>query len=86
MSRDMLPGINLETPNKRAKEFRAIKQRPNVHIGLHYPRLAEEYGVPNNCNVLAGENKHRYLDIQVHYLNFQAALVPWSFANREIVF
>jgi hypothetical protein len=62
-SRDMLPGINLETPSKRAKEFRAIKQRPNMHIGLHYPRLAEEYGVPNNSNVLAGENKHRYLYI-----------------------
>jgi hypothetical protein len=46
--------------NKRANEFRSIKKRPNVHIGLHYSEQMREYALPNNGNVLAGENKHRY--------------------------
>lgn len=33
--------------------------RPNIHIGLHYGQLMEEYGLPSMCNVLIGEDKHR---------------------------
>lgn len=47
------------TASKNPESFRAIKYRPNMHIGIHYPKQANEYAVPNNCNVLAGENKHR---------------------------
>ncbi|OJD23459.1 hypothetical protein ACJ73_05183 [Blastomyces percursus] len=30
-----------------------------MHIGLHYVEQIKEYAVSNNCNVLAGEDKHR---------------------------
>jgi hypothetical protein len=46
--------------NQKTKEFRNMMRRPNMHIGVHYPRQADEYGVPNNSMVLVGENKHRY--------------------------
>ena len=32
---------------------------PNIHVGIHYPVQANEYGTPANCNVLIGEDKHR---------------------------
>ena len=41
-------------------------QKPNVstlfnfHIGIHFERLMEEYGVIWNTNVLFGEDKHRF--------------------------
>jgi hypothetical protein len=46
--------------SKKTREFRNMMRRPNMHIGVHYPRQAEEYGVTNNSMVLAGESKHRY--------------------------
>lgn len=56
--------------NKKAKEFRMIKKHPNIHIGLHYREQMQEYAVPNNCNVLAGEDKHRYgIPITLPYLS-----------------
>ncbi|OJD09616.1 hypothetical protein ACJ73_10184 [Blastomyces percursus] len=44
---------------KMRKELRNMKSHPNVHVGLHYVSQAAEYGLPNNCNVLSGEDKHR---------------------------
>ncbi|EFW13347.1 conserved hypothetical protein [Coccidioides posadasii str. Silveira] len=44
---------------KAGKMLHALKHRPNMHIGVHYADQAKEYAVPNNCNVLIGEDKHR---------------------------
>jgi hypothetical protein len=33
--------------------------RPNIHMGVHYPMIAEEYSLPVNINTLIGENYHR---------------------------
>jgi hypothetical protein len=40
-------------------EYRRMKYRPNMHIGIHYPQQTEEFAAPNNNNSLRGENKHR---------------------------
>jgi hypothetical protein len=45
--------------SKKSKDLRSIKGRPNMHIALHYEQQALEYAAPYNCNVLAGEDKHR---------------------------
>lgn len=61
--------ISLEEA-KRAKEYRQDKQRPNVHTGLHYEAVMKEYGLPSNCNVLIGEDKHRWFKKIVYNTNF----------------
>ena len=33
---------------------------PNFHIGMHFERVMQEYGVLWNVNVLFGEDKHRF--------------------------
>ena len=33
---------------------------PNFHIGLHFERMMEEYGVVWNANVFFGEEKHKF--------------------------
>ena len=55
--------------SKAAEESQSLKEkqqqhmknvnRPNVHVGLHYAQIMEEYGLPSLCNVLIGEDKHR---------------------------
>jgi hypothetical protein len=47
------------TASKDPASFRAMKCRPNIHIAIHYPKQADEYAVPNNSNVLPGEDEHR---------------------------
>ena len=34
-----------ERTTVKAEEYRGYQRRPNVHIGLHYERLMEEYGL-----------------------------------------
>jgi hypothetical protein len=41
---------------------------PVVHAGIHFPAFVAEYGPLMNCNVLNGEQRHRYLDL--HYFKF----------------
>jgi hypothetical protein len=48
----------IATP-KRAAQFIHDMTRPNVHLGIHYPLVAHEYGLPVNVNTLLGENQHR---------------------------
>jgi hypothetical protein len=43
----------------RAIQYSKDAKKPNVHMGLHYSHVSEEYGVPANINVLIGEDKHR---------------------------
>lgn len=47
------------TISKKAAQFIGDTLRPNVHIGIHYPRFTEEYGNPKNVNTMEGENYHR---------------------------
>lgn len=53
---------NTNTGNSYSKSaafwFRA-KERPNIHIGLHYKEDIALYSVPWNNNVFAGESKHK---------------------------
>lgn len=44
----------------RSLQLRQDQDRPNVHVGLHYVEQANEYALPYNCNVLSGEDQHRY--------------------------
>ncbi|KZZ97802.1 hypothetical protein AAP_00063 [Ascosphaera apis ARSEF 7405] len=54
---------------KRADEVLRMMQRPNMHIGLHYKEMVEEWGCANNGNVLMGENKHRLFKSLVTHTN-----------------
>lgn len=45
--------------NKRATEIERMSARPNMHIGLHYGEMINDWGVANNGNVLLGEDQHR---------------------------
>ena len=42
-------GPQSEAP-KRASQYIHDMMRPNVHMGIHYPAIAEEYGLPLNVN------------------------------------
>lgn len=43
-------------------------QRPNVHVGLHYSAVVEEYGLASLVNVLGGEDKHKSVrKLQTHH-------------------
>lgn len=44
---------------KRAVQYVHDMVRPNIHLGIHYPMIAEEYSLPANVNTLLGENQHR---------------------------
>ena len=53
----------------RASQYRNDRMRPNVHTALHYPMINEEYGLSSHCNVLIGEDKHRYFKKIVYQTN-----------------
>ena len=53
----------------RAAQYRNDRMRPNVHTALHYPMITEEYGLSSHCNVLIGEDKHRYFKKVVYQTN-----------------
>ena len=55
---------------KRVKEFRFDQKRSNVHIDLHYIDHLQKYELVNNCNVLIGENKHRWFKKIIYNINF----------------
>lgn len=55
--------------NKRADEIFKMMERPNMHIGLHYKEMVEDWGCVNNGNVLMGENKHRFFKSLVTHTN-----------------
>ena len=44
----------------KAKIFKSLKTRSNLHIAMHYKNLLTEYVVFSNCSVLIEEQKHRY--------------------------
>jgi hypothetical protein len=44
---------------KRSLKYMNDTLRPNIHVGMHYPEIAEEYALPVNVNTLTGENLHR---------------------------
>ena len=62
LSQTQSSGATGDSGFSKAKVFRTLKGRPNLHIGLHWTDLMAEYAVPSNCNVLMGEQKHRYDD------------------------
>ena len=44
---------------RREDQYGRDAKKPNLHIGLHFGTVAEEYGRTANVNVLIGEDKHR---------------------------
>lgn len=54
---------------KQEAQYISDLQRPNVHTGLHYQDVLEEYGLPSNINVLIGEDKHRWFKLIVYLTN-----------------
>jgi len=50
---------NVEAEKKRALQYTNDSKKPNVHIGLHYELIKDEYGLPSHIHVLIGEEKHR---------------------------
>lgn len=71
-SRSATPALKEILPEEaqKAREYRQDKQRPNVHIGVYYEEIMNEYGLPSNCNVLIGEDKHRWFKKIVYNTNF----------------
>ncbi|OJD20989.1 hypothetical protein ACJ73_07672 [Blastomyces percursus] len=74
---------------KMRKELRNMKSRPNVHVGLHYVSQAAEYGLPNNCNVLSGEDKHQLFKnfvTRTNHVNIEKALLKQEIFCQSIRF
>lgn len=43
-----------------SEKWEAKKALPNIHQGLHFPEVVEEYGALNMVFTLLGEDKHKY--------------------------
>lgn len=68
------PKIFNKKDNKReraakAASLRRDKNRPNIHIALHYARIQKEYGLPSFCGTLIFENMHRFFKKKVLQTN-----------------
>jgi hypothetical protein len=44
---------------RREEQYGKDGIKPNLHVGLHFDMVAQEYRLPANLNVLIGEDKHR---------------------------
>jgi hypothetical protein len=51
---------------RRAAQYIHDMRRPNVHLGVHYKMLAEEYALSANVNTLLGEDQHRSVPVYMH--------------------
>ncbi|KAN0085068.1 hypothetical protein V8E54_001535, partial [Elaphomyces granulatus] len=74
---------NVEAEKKRALQYTNDSKKPNVHIGLHYELVKDEYGLPSHIHVLIGEEKHRWFKKIVYHTNHSN--VERSLLNRENV-
>ena len=57
--------------------------RPNVHCGLHYPAVLEEYGFPSLMSVLSGEAKHRFV-LRFTILSVFFAITPTPYCTSAL--
>lgn len=46
-------------PLKRVKEYIYKAFRPNVHLGMYYSRIDNEYGPPRLLNIIAEEKYYK---------------------------
>lgn len=53
--------LSPERETIRASRLHEARDRPNIHVGLHYVEVANEYGLPANVNTLSGEDLHRWV-------------------------
>lgn len=70
---DVVESVEPLDPNRetiRADKLRSCEDRPNVHIGLHYPEQAIEYALPSVVNVLMGEDQHRCVQMTIRPVYF----------------
>ncbi|RYC58953.1 hypothetical protein CHU98_g7247 [Xylaria longipes] len=63
-------GVVVEAGRGLASQFTNDTLRPNVHIGMHYPIIANEYSLPVNVNTFTGENLHRWFKDRVFGSNY----------------
>jgi hypothetical protein len=52
-------GLQDATNTQKAKRYQQWIARPNIHSGLHYKALQDEYGLVSLLMVLTGEQKHK---------------------------
>ena len=66
-----LPALGLhddaDAVQKKSIRYRRDQERPNVHTGRHYPAIIQEYGLAANCNVLVGEQEHKYVSTWLYW-------------------
>ena len=60
---------NSKERSVRVNQYRNDTRRFNVHADVHFDRIIAEYDFFSHCNVLIGENKHRYFKKIVYYTN-----------------
>lgn len=59
-----LPSTSQRRRRQEQNRYRRLLSLPNVHQGLHYADVVREYAIVMNCNVLAGELKHKSVIIK----------------------
>lgn len=60
---DINAGPSVQAPlaaTPRMSQWQKAQRLPNFHVGLHLATNFAEYATAMNCNVLAGELKHKY--------------------------
>ncbi len=71
------PGEDKAKEKEKLEEPEGDIKRPNMHIGIHYPDIALEFGTAFNVNVLIGEDKHRY--------KYPAACINYQYLNILLI-
>jgi hypothetical protein len=52
----------IELTTAKASKYKLWMSRPNVHIGLHYGDVIDEYGLVSIAMVIVFELKHKFVD------------------------
>ncbi|KAI0470229.1 hypothetical protein F4859DRAFT_515755 [Xylaria cf. heliscus] len=67
------PTVGPEQPEQQEQPmilYMKDTMRPNMHIASHYHDFAAEYAMMVNCNVLTGEDLHRWFKRRVYETNY----------------
>ncbi|KMU90173.1 hypothetical protein CIHG_07983 [Coccidioides immitis H538.4] len=71
---------------KKTKIIWSFKNCSNIHVSIHYLAQANEYAIPNNCNILIRKNKHQKYKKLVQRINKCTLLLLLEevFADSEL--
>ncbi|KAI1811386.1 hypothetical protein GGS20DRAFT_588590 [Poronia punctata] len=79
----------VEMTTAKSTKYKLWMSRPNVHIGLHYQEVLEEYGLPSLPNVIVFEIKHKLWKKMVYTTNHRAPekdLFAWENVAQTLRF